>query len=132
MLDLTLQIVLWGSITLLLHTLVLYPLSLRLLPRKYDLDPPEQPDNELPSVALLIAAYNESLVIARKIGNSFAQDYPQEKLEIIVGSDGSTDGTDEIVKSFVDPRLRLVRLDGRNGKPLGPESPCRGNSGRIS
>ncbi len=118
MLDLTLQIVLWGSITLLLHTLVLYPLSLRLLPRKYDLDPPEQPDNELPSVALLIAAYNESLVIARKIGNSFAQDYPQEKLEIIVGSDGSTDGTDEIVKSFVDPRLRLVRLDGRNGKPL--------------
>jgi cellulose synthase/poly-beta-1,6-N-acetylglucosamine synthase-like glycosyltransferase len=53
-----------------------------------------------PSVSLIISAHNEEKCIARKIENSLGLDYPRERLEIIVASDGSTDRTDEIVNSF--------------------------------
>lgn len=69
-----------------------------------------------PHVSLIIAAYNEEKVIQRKIQESLALDYPKEKLEIIVASDASRDKTDEIVKSFSDDRIVLVRQDKRRGK----------------
>lgn len=69
-----------------------------------------------PSVALLIAAYNEELSIAKKIENSLLLDYPKNKLRIIVVSDGSTDRTDEIVRSYADCGVELIRVEGRVGK----------------
>ena len=50
-----------------------------------------------PSVTLIIAAYNEEEVIAERLDNALAMDYPRERLQILVASDGSTDGTDDIV-----------------------------------
>ena len=73
-------------------------------------------DNFLPEVSLLIAAYNEEEGIADKIKNSLELDYPKDKLEIVVVSDGSTDRTDEIVKSFEKDGIRLFRVEGRVGK----------------
>jgi len=74
-------------------------------------------DNEyLPEVSLLIAAYNEEATISEKIKNSLELDYPKDKLEIVVVSDGSTDKTDEIVKSFESSGVRLFRVEGRVGK----------------
>lgn len=69
-----------------------------------------------PSVALLIAAYNEELSIAKKIENSLSLDYPKDKFKIIVVSDGSTDRTDDIVKSYAHRGVELIRVEGRVGK----------------
>lgn len=72
-----------------------------------------------PVVTLIVSAYNEVDVIADKIRNSLALDYPQDKLEIIVISDASDDGTDEAVKGFALPNVKLLRMEGRGGKTVG-------------
>lgn len=73
-------------------------------------------DNFFPEVSLLIAAYNEEETIADKIKNSLELDYPSDKLEIVIVSDGSTDKTDEIVRSFESTGIKLFRVEGRVGK----------------
>lgn len=69
-----------------------------------------------PCVTILIAAYNEAAGIAATIENKLALDYPQDKLEIIVVSDGSSDGTDAIVGGFAERHVRLLRQEPRAGK----------------
>jgi cellulose synthase/poly-beta-1,6-N-acetylglucosamine synthase-like glycosyltransferase len=69
-----------------------------------------------PPLSILIAAYNESQSIAATLANKLALEYPADKLEIIVISDGSTDGTDEIVRSFGHRQVRLLRQEPRAGK----------------
>ncbi len=69
-----------------------------------------------PHVSILIAAYNESEHIRTTIQNKLDLDYPAEKLEIIVISDGSTDGTDEVVKDFHENNVKLLRQAPRAGK----------------
>jgi len=69
-----------------------------------------------PSVALIIAAYNEEDVISEKIENSLQLAYPADKLNIVVFSDESDDRTDEIVKSYADDGVSLERIEGRVGK----------------
>ncbi|MDA8138638.1 MAG: glycosyltransferase [Desulfobacteraceae bacterium] len=68
-----------------------------------------------PRVSIIISAYNEAAVIQKKIGNALALEYPSELLEIIVSSDGSTDATNQIVRDFSDPRVKLIAFD-RIGK----------------
>ncbi len=69
-----------------------------------------------PHVSLIIAAYNEEKCIGKKIEESLALDYPKEKLEIIIASDASTDKTEEIIKSFEDRGIKLIRNPHRGGK----------------
>jgi len=64
----------------------------------------------------MVAAYNEEVGIKKKIEQTLNLDYPVNKMEIVVLSDGSTDRTDEIVQSFRDPRIRLLHVCGRKGK----------------
>jgi cellulose synthase/poly-beta-1,6-N-acetylglucosamine synthase-like glycosyltransferase len=109
------EILFWLCIGAMLHTYLLYPLTLRLLPRRY-VTPPVMPETDWPRAAVLIPAYNEEKVIGAKVENALALDYPTDRLEILVGSDGSTDQTDQIVLGFRDRRLRLVELPGRSGK----------------
>jgi glycosyltransferase involved in cell wall biosynthesis len=68
-----------------------------------------------PMITLIISVYNEEEVIKSKIENALVLDYPEECLEILVVSDGSTDNTEEIVTSFTDPRVRLLAFE-RAGK----------------
>ena len=114
-----LSVALWGSLALLAHTYAVYPLAMRLLGRGRAL-PPErfESDDELPEVAVLMAVYNEEKVLASTLASILASDYPAEKLIIFIGSDGSTDRSDEIVEGFAKthPRLRLANFGGRNGK----------------
>src|SRR5690606_17027123 len=72
-----------------------------------------------PSVTIVIAAFNEAAHIAQTIRNKLELDYPRELLEIIVVSDGSTDGTDEIVKGFESEGVKLIRQEPRQGKAAG-------------
>jgi cellulose synthase/poly-beta-1,6-N-acetylglucosamine synthase-like glycosyltransferase len=72
-----------------------------------------------PSISLLVAAYNEAAVIGEKIRNSLALDYPADRLEVVVASDGSKDATAEIVRSLAegDPsRVRLLNFENNRGK----------------
>lgn len=70
----------------------------------------------LPSVTMLISAYNEEKVIEEKLDNALALDYPADLLEWIVVSDGSTDRTDAIAGRYSDKGVRLMRYEGRMGK----------------
>lgn len=71
-----------------------------------------------PSVSLLVAAYNEAKVVGEKMRNSLALDYPADKLEVVIASDGSKDATAEIVRSFAarEPRIRLLDFENNRGK----------------
>jgi len=77
------------------------------------------PDALLPSVTCVMAASNEAVSIRHKLRALTVQDYPRDKLSIIVVSDGSTDATDSIVQARArrDPRIRLLRTGQRSGKP---------------
>lgn len=73
-------------------------------------------ENELPLITVLVTVFNEASVIEARVKNILACCYPKEKIEVIVASDGSTDGTDEIVKKWHDKRVRLFRPNHRTGK----------------
>jgi cellulose synthase/poly-beta-1,6-N-acetylglucosamine synthase-like glycosyltransferase len=83
-----------------------------------------------PSVSLLISAYNEEECIGERIENALRMDYPAEQLEVLVGSDGSTDRTDEIVRGYADPRVRLIRFP-RQGKLAALNAMAREARGEI-
>lgn len=70
----------------------------------------------LPSVTIIVAAYNEERAIEGKLRNLLALDYPSDKLNVIVGSDASSDRTDEIVRRWTGDRIQLLRLQERSGK----------------
>ena len=72
-----------------------------------------------PPVTLIVSAFNEESVIAEKIENSLALDYPRERLQIIVVSDASEDRTDAIVRSYADRGVELLRMPERGGKTVG-------------
>jgi cellulose synthase/poly-beta-1,6-N-acetylglucosamine synthase-like glycosyltransferase len=104
----------WLVALALVYSYFLYPIVLKLA-RPRPLAAPQLP-SELPSVTLIIAAHNEERRIEAKLANTLAIDYPAERLDIIVASDCSSDGTDAIVRDYAPERIRLVRADQRNGK----------------
>jgi cellulose synthase/poly-beta-1,6-N-acetylglucosamine synthase-like glycosyltransferase len=110
---LALEIAFWVSVALLVHTHVAYPLTLWAIARLQGPSGPPRPPAEPPSVSLIIAAHDEEAVIERKVRNALALDYPRERLELIVASDGSRDRTVELARSAgADVVLDL----GRGGK----------------
>lgn len=70
----------------------------------------------LPYVSIVIAAYNEELVLPGKIANLRSLDYPSDRVEIILVSDGSNDGTNRILSEIKDKQFRTVLLAERSGK----------------
>jgi cellulose synthase/poly-beta-1,6-N-acetylglucosamine synthase-like glycosyltransferase len=122
------EILFWMSGGLILYGYVFYPILLLILNRIHG-DRPKTPAHEakggagvdhrpetLPSVSVLIAAYNEEGVIEKRIGNLLELDYPKNKIEIVIASDGSTDGTDDIIKKYSGRGVKLFRVEGRVGK----------------
>lgn len=107
-------LIFWTSVVLISYAYAGYPLLTLLL--SLFVNRPVRKKEIEPRVTFLITAYNEERHIAAKLENTFALDYPPEKLEIIVASDGSTDRTDEIVKEFGDRGVILHRVEGRVGK----------------
>ena len=78
----------WGSLALIFYAHIGYPVLLMLLDRAFGEAPPSARDRssaDLPSVTLVIAAYDEEEVIERKVENALALDYPPEKLWVIGG-----------------------------------------------
>ena len=87
------EIVFWLCVALLVYAQVGYPLLLAVLARVRRARPAPPPPDELPTVSLIVAAYDEGGVIGTKVANALALDYPRGRREVVVASDGSTDGT---------------------------------------
>lgn len=110
------ELVFWLSATWIAYALVLYPgLALVVGALRGALRTPVRGD-ATPRLSVLISAYNEEKAIEDKVRRTLALDYPPDRLEVIVASDGSTDRTDEIVRGIDDPRVHLFRAEGRVGK----------------
>lgn len=104
----------FASAGILFYTYAGYPLLVWLVSRLFPKS--VKRDSYEPRVTVLITAYNEEKDIREKLENTLKIDYPQEKLDILVASDGSTDKTDEIVREFEPRGVRLFRQEGRKGK----------------
>ncbi len=120
---------LYTSLVLLAYTYAGYPLLAGLLawlvPRPHRREPIEPP------VSVVIVAHNEERDISRKLDNTLALDYPPDKLEIVVASDGSTDRTDEIVRSYAERGVRLFRAEDHPGKSATTSRVAETTSGEI-
>ena len=102
------------ALALAFYTYFAYPLILHVVSRLASRAPHADPAHR-PPVSLIIAAYNEAKVIADKLDNCLMLDYPPGRLEVIVASDGSDDGTNEIVQRYAARGIRLNALP-RGGK----------------
>ncbi len=112
-----LEIIFWICIAAVLYVYAGYPLLANLLGGVMNRAVRSAPAGTYtPTVTLVIAAYNEAAHIEETVRNKLTLDYPADKLDIIVVSDESEDGTDEIVRGIGDPRVRLIRQVPRAGK----------------
>jgi glycosyltransferase involved in cell wall biosynthesis len=110
----TAHVVFWLAAATLAYTWVGYPALLRALAALAR--PPSSPGRARPSLSVIVAAHDEAGCIRAKLDSTLGQRYPRERLEVIVVSDGSTDGTDAIVEAHPDRRVRLIRQEPRAGK----------------
>ena len=91
---------------------------------------PPEPD-VWPTVTILIVAYNEQARLRPTIQKALATDYPADRIDVLVVSDASSDGTDDLVKNFGDPRVKLLRMSERKGKAAGENASGEVASGDI-
>jgi len=123
------QILFWISAVLLLYVYAGYPILVYLVgvlwPKTVKKGKTE------PRVTILITAFNEEAVIREKLENTLKIDYPQDKLEILVASDGSTDRTDMIVREFAGSGVKLFRQEGRAGKTVTQNNAVERATGEI-
>jgi cellulose synthase/poly-beta-1,6-N-acetylglucosamine synthase-like glycosyltransferase len=119
----------WASLGALAWTHAGYPLAAafaaRLGARRVGRD-----DAYVPTVSVIVPAWNEQAVIERRLDNLLTLDYPVEKLELVVASDASEDRTDELVERFADRDVRLVRCP-RGGKVAAQNFTVPRTSGEI-
>ncbi len=104
----------WLSVGCILYTYLGYPLLIAILSRTRPRD--IFPASHLPSITLLIAAHNEETVIEEKIRNTLTLDYPKDRLQILIVTDGSTDHTPEIVRRYARADIELLHRPERRGK----------------
>jgi cellulose synthase/poly-beta-1,6-N-acetylglucosamine synthase-like glycosyltransferase len=108
----------WLALLLVVYTYSLYPLLIaaraRLWPRPVARRPIE------PAVSVVLAVWNEAAHLPRRILNLLEQDYPADRLEIVVVSDGSTDATPQILRQLAaeHPRVRPILLESNQGKAV--------------
>lgn len=112
-------VIFWAALVVVGYAWVGYPLILELvgrLSRRRARAPRRR--GPTPTVTIIVAAFNEDRVIRDKLRSAVGQRYPWDRLEVIVVSDGSSDGTDAIVRNYPDPRVTLLRQWPRAGKSL--------------
>lgn len=117
-LDLCCVLILALSLGFAAYAYAVYPLLIWILSRTFGSDVPRPmlDEDQLPSLSLLIAAYNEEAEIRKRIESALEMDYPADKLEIVIASDGSSDGTCDIVRSYESYGVKLFAYPARRGK----------------
>lgn len=109
-----LELVFWLSVGSILYTYAGYPFLLRLLRRRRM--PPAAAEGALPTVTLLVPFHNEESKAARKVANTAALAYPVDRLQVLLVSDGSTDGTVARLRAAAPAHMTVVELPVRGGK----------------
>ena len=108
------DILFWISAVLIAYVYVGYPLLVALSAAVLDRRVKKSPAT--PFVTIVIPAHNEERYIRATVRNKLELDYPKDRMEILVVSDGSTDQTDRMVREFAEPGVRLIRQEPRQGK----------------
>ena len=109
-----LTIVFWICVVLLIYTFWVYPLWIYVLSRFEK--PVRKCDSDWRMVSILIPMFNEAHVVQEKLQNCLEIDYPSDRLQIAFASDGSTDGTMEVLQKCDDPRVTLFDYPENRGK----------------
>lgn len=122
-------ILFWVGTCLLAYVYVGYALAIRLLSRIAGRDV-RQGSVGL-TVTVVVAAYNEERGLRAKLDNLMALDYPADLLDVVVASDGSVDGTDAIAANYGNARVRLLRVEGRQGKTACQNRAAEAATGEI-
>jgi len=114
-----LQIIFWTGLFLVFFSYVIFPLFLSIASRKKKINTLVFSGEEFPFISILLSAHNEEEVIRKKIETILANDYPPAKMEILVGSDCSSDATAAVISSMAeaDDRICAFIYDERRGKP---------------
>ena len=103
----------WGMVTVIVYVYAIYPALIlirgKMFRRPYKLD------DITPLISLIVAAHNEEANIGARIENALALDYPRDRLEIVIASDGSTDETETIVRAYEGQGVKLLPFP-RQGK----------------
>lgn len=107
------KIIFWSSLILVFYAYFLYPVLIYILSQFYK--KPVRGKYLYPQVSVIISAYNEEKNIEAKIKTLLELEYPRDRIEFLIGSDGSTDKTDEIIKKFHE--IKFFRQENRQGKP---------------
>ncbi len=118
-----------GSIFLIFYAYFGYPLSLFLMSFFASKSVRRAPF--FPDTTIIITAYNEERRIKNKLKNTVGLQYPKEKLQILVASDGSTDRTNEIVRGFRESRVELIEILDRKGKENAQKEAVKRARGEI-
>lgn len=113
---LTCAIIFWACVGGVFYAYVGYPLVLLAASRAFGRDPVPPQADQLPTLSLLICAHNEEDVIGQRIENALAMDYPRDRLEIVIASDGSSDRTVEIARGYLARGVRVLDFRERGGK----------------
>ena len=108
----------WTTVSLVVYVYAGYPILLWVM-RVFSGSKPVMFGDYQPAVTLIISAFNEADIIAAKVRNSLEIEYPRSRLEILIVSDASDDGTDEIVQALGVDGVHLLRMQERSGKTLG-------------
>jgi len=109
----------WAAWALIIYTYFVFPVLLAVFARLFgakDEQKPEHAGEELPRVAMVVAAYNEGGVVSAKLENTWKLDYPADRFTLVVGSDGSSDDTEPLLEACSDPRLQRHLFQERRGK----------------
>jgi cellulose synthase/poly-beta-1,6-N-acetylglucosamine synthase-like glycosyltransferase len=128
-----LRVVLVLAVALCLYTYLGYPAMLKLLSvlRRTRHARQVLVDGPTPRISIVLPVYNEANVIAATLERILAVDYPVDRRQILVVSDASTDGTDEIVAGFADRGVELLRQPRRAGKTAAENAARRHLTGEI-
>jgi cellulose synthase/poly-beta-1,6-N-acetylglucosamine synthase-like glycosyltransferase len=119
----------WASALLVVFAYFGYPISLsvvRLVRKKSIAKSPTLLD-----VTVIVTAFNEETRIGKKLENTLELDYPSEKLQILVASDGSTDRSNEIVAAYYGRGIELLALEERRGKENAQKEAIKKARGQI-
>jgi cellulose synthase/poly-beta-1,6-N-acetylglucosamine synthase-like glycosyltransferase len=123
------EYIFWACLFLIAYAYIFYPIVLfiayalsqvrrdwRYLAGRHNRRAPTLTPEQLPTVTLIVPAHNEQACLPNKILNLRQIDYPEEKLQIVFVSDGSTDRTNNILNSLQDPKVEVALLPKRKGK----------------
>ena len=115
------QVLFWGGLLALLHSYVIYPLLLTWLASTKNNNQVTHPleGSDLPHVSVLISAFNEEQVIQQKIQSLLGLEYPTHKINYFIGSDASTDQTNDIITNLIlgKTQFHFYPFEHRTGKP---------------